>query len=83
VADFLPAGGAYPGVDAAVGDDLDVAIGEQKIYQHAVIVRGVPDPQLRKDIQRPLPRRLIAKQRGSVERAFDNETQLSGMRGFA
>ena len=51
-ADFLPAGGADLGVDAAVGDDLEVAVGEQQIDQDAVVVRGVPDPQLRKNIQR-------------------------------
>ena len=71
------------GVDAAVGDDLDVAVGQQQIDQHAVVVRGVPDPQLREDIQRPLPRRLIAKQRRAVERAFDHEAHLAGMRGLA
>ena len=34
-----------PGVDAAVGDDLDDAVGEQQIDQHAVVVLGVPYPQ--------------------------------------
>ena len=82
-ADFFPAGGADPGVDAAVGDDLDVTVGQQQIDQDAVVVGGVPDPQLRKDIQRALPRRLIAKQRCAVERAFDHETDLPGMRGLA
>ena len=47
------------GVDAAVGNDLDIAVGEQQIDQHAVVVGGVPDPQMRENIQRPLPRRLI------------------------
>ena len=83
LADFLPAGGAYLGVDAAVGDDLDVAIGEQKVDQHAVIVRGVPDPELRENIQRPFPRRLIAKQRCAIERALDHETHLSRVGGLA
>ena len=82
-ADLLPAGRADFGVDAAVGDDLDVAVGQQQIDQHAVVVRGVPDPQLRENIQRALPRRLIAKQRRAVERAFDHETHLAGMRGLA
>ena len=82
-ADFLPAGSADLGVDAAIGDDLDIAVGQQQIDQHAVIVGGVPDPQLRENIQRALARRLIAEQRRAVERAFDHEADLAGMRGLA
>ena len=82
-ADLLPARGADLGVDAAVGDDLDVAVGEQEIDQHAVVVRGVPDAQMRENIERALARRLIAKQRRAVERAFDDEADLAGMRGLA
>ena len=80
---FSQPGSAHLGVNAAVGNDLDVAVGEQEIDQHAVIVRGVPDAELRENIQRPLPRRLIAKQRRAVKRAFDHETQLSGVGGLA
>ena len=75
-ADLLPAGGADLGIDAAVGDDLDVAIGQQQIDQHAAIMRGIPDAELGKDIQRPLPRRLVVKQRRTIERAFDHEAEL-------
>ena len=32
-ADFFPAGVADPGVDAAVGDDLEVVVGQQQIDQ--------------------------------------------------
>ena len=69
LADFFPAGGAHFGVDAAVGDDLDVAVGQQQIDQHAVVVGGVPDPQLRENVERALARRLVAEQRRAVERA--------------
>src|SRR5260370_21707851 len=82
-ADFLPAIRADLGVDAAVGDDLDLAVGQQQIDQHAVIMLGVPDPQLRENIQRPLPRWLIAKQRRAVERAFHHKADLARMRGLA
>ena len=50
-------------VDTAIGHDLEIVVGQQQIDQDAVVVNGVPDPQLRKDIQCPLARRLIAKQR--------------------
>ena len=83
LADFLPAISANFGVDAAIGDDLDVAVGQQQIDQHAVVMRGVPDPQVREDIERAFTRRLIAKQRRAVECAFDHETDLAGMDGLA
>src|SRR5258708_8651672 len=82
-ADFLPAGSADLRIDAAIGDDLDVAVGQQQIDQHAVIVGGVPDPQSRKNIQRALPRRLIPKQRRAIQRAFHDEAELAGMAALA
>ena len=82
-ADFFPAGVADPGVDATIGNDLEIVVGQQQVDQDPVVVGGVPDPQLRKDIQRPFPRRLIAKQRPAVERALDHEAYLSGMGGLA
>src|SRR5256885_9563477 len=47
-ADLLP---LRPGlcVDAAVGDDLHVALREQEVDQHAVVVLGIPDPKLGED----------------------------------
>ena len=38
---------------------------------------------MREDVERALARRLISKQRRAVERAFDDEADLTGMRGFA
>src|SRR5215472_13867523 len=82
-ADHLPPARADPAVDAAVGNNLDIAVGEQKIDQHAVIVRGVPDPQMRKDVERTLACRLIAEQRPAVERTLHDKTRLAGMGGRA
>src|SRR5438874_4595834 len=81
-ADFFPARGADLGVDAAIGDDLDIAVGQQQVDQHAVVVSGVPDPQLREDIQRALPRGLIPKQRRAVQCAFHDKTDLARMRAL-
>src|SRR6202165_249470 len=82
-ADFFPAGGADLGVDAAIGDDLDVAVRQQQVDQHTIVVSGVPDAKLRKNIQRALPRRLIAEQRRAIERAFHGKADLAGMGGLA
>ncbi len=82
-ADRLPAGLTDPRINAAVGDDLDLAIGEQQINQHAIIVLGVPDPQLREDVERALPGGLVAEQGRAVERALDDEADLARMRGLA
>src|SRR5216684_8266900 len=82
-ADVLPAFRANLGVNAAVGDDLDVAVRQQQIDQHAAVVRGVPDPQMREQIQRALARRLVPKQRRAVERAFHDKADLARVRGFA
>ena len=82
-ADRLPARSADLRIDAAIGDDLDVAVGEQQIDQHAVVVRGVPDPQMREHVERALAGGLVAEQGGAVERAFHDETDLAGMRCFA
>src|ERR1700738_238817 len=82
-ADFLPTGGADLGVDAAIGDDLDLAVGQQQIDQHAIVVGGVPDAQVRENIQRAFPRGLIAEQRRAVQRTFHDEAALAGTRGLA
>src|SRR5262249_22040817 len=55
----------------------------QQINQHAVVVLGVPDPQMREDVERSLARRLIAQQWRAVERAFDDKAHLPRMRGLA
>src|SRR5450432_855168 len=82
-ADRLPASHADLGIDASIGDDLDVAVGQQQIDQHTIVVGGVPDAQMREQIERALARRLIAKQRRAVERAFDDKADLAGMGGLA
>src|SRR5438874_7295305 len=82
-ADLLPTLRPDLGGDAAIGDDLDLAVGEQEIDQHAVVVMGVPDAQMREDIQRALARRLIAKQWRAVERAFNDKPHLAGVSGLA
>src|SRR3954451_4734545 len=78
-ADLLPFRGAGFRVDTAIGENLDVAVGQQEINQHAVIVRSVPNAQMRKNIQGTIAGRLVAQQRRAIQRAFDDETDLAGM----
>ena len=47
----FPFGGGNALGDAAVSHDLDGAIGQQHVDQHAVVARRVPDAQGRKDFQ--------------------------------
>jgi hypothetical protein len=42
-ADRLPRRLADPGMNAAVGDDLDALVGEQQVNEHAGVLFGVPD----------------------------------------
>src|ERR1700687_3098531 len=37
---------------------------------------------MREDVERALPRRLIAEQRRAIQRAFHDEADLAGMRGL-
>ena len=38
-------------VQSPIGDDLDAALGQQQVDQHAVVVFGVPDPQFAEDVR--------------------------------
>ena len=75
-ADRLPALRADVPMDAAVGDDFDVAVGQQQIDQHAVVVLGVPDPQRREHLERALARGHAAQNRARFQRVLDRETDL-------
>lgn len=43
-------------VNPAIGNNLDIPISKQQTNQHAVILFGVPYTQLRKHVDRTLPR---------------------------
>src|SRR3569833_70013 len=79
----LPFRGVDPAMDAAVGDDFQIAVRQQQIDQHTVIVFGVPHPQQREQFERPRARRLPAPQRAGAERAFDYEADLAEMAPLA
>ena len=60
-------------VDAAVGDDLDVAVGEQQVDQDAGVLLGVPDPQQPEDFERALARREPAQHVRADAASLDGE----------
>ena len=62
-------------VDAAVGDDLDVAVGEQQVDEHAVVVLGVPDAQRAEHLERALARRDAAPHARERQRGLDGEAR--------
>src|SRR5262249_29624071 len=82
-ADFCPTLAANMRIDAAVGNNLDPVVGKQQVDQDTIVVRGIPNAQMREDIERALARRLVAKQGRSVEGAFSDKAHLAGMRGLA
>ena len=55
-ADRLPRRIADDPVNAAVGDDLDVAVGEQQVDEDAAVLLGVPDAQQAEHLERTLAR---------------------------
>src|SRR5581483_10370041 len=79
-ADSLPLRRADTRVDAAIREYLDVTVGEQQVDQHAVVVFGVPNSQLRENIDRALARRAPAQQRRDFQGGFDGKADLSAVR---
>ncbi len=63
--------------DAAIGDDLDIAVHELEIQQDARVFLRVPYPQERKHLQRPRPRRHAARDWQEVERTFHRKADLT------
>src|SRR5207249_5117749 len=81
-ADRVPLGLRDFSGDAAVGDDLDAPIDELHVDQHAAVVLGVPHAQLAEKLLGARARRESAQEIGDMQRAFDREAQLAGMKFF-
>ena len=69
----------YFPVDAAVGDDLDLAIDKLHIDQHAAVVLGVPYAQPREYLDGAIARRAAVQQKPQVQSRFDGETDLTAV----
>src|SRR5512139_4140043 len=79
----LPGGGIDPLGDAAVGDDLDVVVGEQQIHQHAAVVFGVPHAQVGEHLDRAFAPAHAAPDQGAVQAVLDGEADFAAVGGFA
>ena len=75
--------GARLRVNSAIGNNLNVSIGEQQINQYAVIVDSVPHAKLRKYVDGALSRRLPLEKRRTVQCTFHRETDFADVCGLA
>ena len=69
-------------VHAPVGHDLDGAVGEQQINQHAIAVLGIPHAQDRKHLERTLSGQLTVEQPCAMQSAFDYEAYFTRVIGL-
>ena len=66
--------------DRAVGDDLDVAVGDQHVDQHAVVARRVPDAEVPEHEHARARAASLPYQRSrQVEGGLDREADLAGV----
>ena len=79
---IAPLLGADTAVEAAIGDDLDVAVRPRHINEHAVVRLGVPDAQPRKGFERVLPRSHTAHHVERVRAGFDDLGEGLGILDF-
>ena len=70
-------------IQAAIGDDFDVPIGEQHVDQHSIVRFGVPYTERGKYLERALPGLLPGPDFARLERSFDGESDLAAVRQFA
>jgi hypothetical protein len=70
-------------MNAPIGNDLDRAIGEQQIQEHAAVLLGVPDAQLAEYFQRALARGFSAQHCEQVQGGLDHEAQLPAVAALA
>jgi hypothetical protein len=64
-------------VNPAIGNNLNVPVGEQQINQHAAVVLGVPYPQLRKHVDSAFFRGLSFEEQRTIQCSFRHETYFS------
>ncbi len=70
-------------MDAAIGDDLDIAVGEKQVDQDAAILVGVPDAQQAEHVDRARARGDAGEHPRKRQRSLDREAHLSAMPLFS
>jgi hypothetical protein len=79
----FPSFGANNAMDAAIGNDLHVAVGEQKIDQDAIVLFSIPNAKLRENLYASLPGGDPAQEGHQIERMFHRKADLAPVPGFA
>src|SRR5437764_15498163 len=82
-ADRVPGILGYAPVDSSIGDDFDVAVGEQHVDQHAVVVLGIPDAELTEELEGSRTRLEAPKHLCERKRSFDDEAKLPLVRSLS
>ena len=77
--DLRPLGRRDDAVQAAIGDDLDRALGEQQIDQDAVVALGVPDAELAEQRDGAVARRRVAAQVAERQAGLDDDADLAAV----
>src|SRR4029078_446985 len=67
---------------AAIGDDLDIAVGEQHVHEHAVVALGVPYPQQTEHFERTFARRRPLPHARKRQCSLDREADLARVAQF-
>ena len=70
-------------MDAAIGNDFDVLVGEQHIDQDAAVVLGVPDPKATECLEGARTGAFVLQHQRQRQRGFDRKTDLTHMATFA
>ncbi len=82
LANRLPFAAVHPGVYAPVDDNFDVPVRKKQIDENAVVVLGVPDPQVRENLDGTVPRRDASQQGSDVQRPLYSKPDLTDMRAM-
>jgi hypothetical protein len=78
-ADAFPFFSPDSDVDPAIGNYFNVAVGEEQVNEHAVVMLGIPDMEVGKYLYRAFASRLIFKQRQRIQRRLYRETNFPSM----
>src|SRR5262245_61914 len=68
--------------DAPIREDLDVAVGEEHVDEHAVVGRRIPHAEVAEHFERPRAWRHFVPQLVDVERGLDDETDFARVPAF-
>lgn len=69
-------------MNATVCHDFHAAVRQQQAYQDAIVVLGIPNTLLGKDLDGPVPRRKPLEQARPAQHPLDDKAELPDMAGL-